>query len=179
VSAAIGYELLGYHETPLRVRFVDVDHYGYLWHGHLLAHFECLRADLARAFNLRTADLSEWELILPMLEATCVYKSPSYEDDELMVQGTVLRPRIPCPFLVLIYRVVKKSDGKEVARGRTRQVFMGRGGRLITRVPEVIQGQLHRLWQYLEERPCWSDAPELVRSLTQVGESNVVCPAKA
>lgn len=179
MSQAIGYELLGYHETRVRVRFGDVDHYGYLWHGHLLAQFECLRADLARAFYLRTADLTEWDLILPMLEAFCVYKNPAHEDEELTVQGTVLRPAISCPFLALIYRVVRVSDGKEVGRGRTRQVFMGRGGRLITRLPQAIQSQLQRLWLYLESQPCWPDAAAVARSVTQPGDFHVFCPAKS
>jgi acyl-CoA thioester hydrolase len=175
--SAVIYDLLGYHETVARVRFGEVDHYGYLWHGHVLAYFECLRVDLARRFNLRSADLFQIELILPMLEATCVYKSPAFEDDELILQGTALRPRIHAPFLVLIYRAVKAETQQEVFRGRTRQVFMQRDGRLITRLPEVARDRLAELWSYLEKRPSWPDGRELVRSLTKLGEENVDCPA--
>lgn len=175
--SAVTYQLLGYHETPVRVRFGEVDRYGYLWHGHMLAYFECARVDLARVFKLRSADLIESELILPMLEASCVYKSPSFEDDELIVQATVLKPSVPVPFLVLFYRATKVETGQEVFRGRTRQVFMQREGRLITRLPDVTRARLADLWSYLEKRPSWTDAREVVRSLTQIGEENVVCPA--
>lgn len=175
--SAVTYQLLGYHETPVRVRFGEVDRYGYLWHGHMLAYFECARVDLARCFRLRSADLIESELILPMLEASCVYKSPSFEDDELNVQATVLKPNVPVPFLVLLYRAVKVETGQEVFRGRTRQVFMQREGRLITRLPEVTRARLMDLWSYLEKRPSWPEARDVVRSLTQIGEEHVVCPA--
>jgi acyl-CoA thioester hydrolase len=175
--SAVTYQLLGYHETTVRVRFGEVDHYGYLWHGHMLAYFECVRMDLARSFGLRTADLLEAELILPMLEVSCVCKHPSFEDDELLVQGTVLKPSVPVPLLVFIYRVVKAKTREEVFRGRTRQVFMQRDGRLITRLPAVTRTRLAALWGYLEKRPFWPDARELVRSLTHLGEEHVVCPS--
>jgi acyl-CoA thioester hydrolase len=175
--SAVTYQLLGYHETPMRVRFGEVDHYGYLWHGHVLAYFECLRVDLARRFSLRSADLIQIELILPMLEATCVYKNPAFEDDELIVQGTALRPSVLAPFLVLLYRAIKAETRQEVFRGRTRQVFMQRDGRLITRLPEVARARLTDLWSYLEKRPSWPDGRDVVRSLTHLGEEHVDCPA--
>lgn len=172
----VGYQLLGYHETPVRVRFGEVDHYGYLWHGHVLAHFECVRVDLARRFNLRSADLIQIELMLPMLEATCVYKNPAFEDEELIVQGTALKPGVPTPFLIFIYRAVKADTGQEAFRGRTRQVFMQRDGRLITRLPDVARCRLEELWSYLEQRPSWPDGRDVVRSFANLGEDNVVRP---
>lgn len=173
--SAVAYRLLGYHETPVRVRFGEVDPYGYLWHGHVLAYFECARADIARRFNLRTADTFEIELVLPMLEATCVYRNPAYEDEALTVQSTVLRPSLPVPFLVFVYRIVNAETGQEVVRGRTRQVFMQRDGRLVARLPDVMRARLAELWGYLETRPRWPEADEVVRSLTNVGEERVDC----
>lgn len=175
--SAIAYDLLGYHETTMRVCFGEVDRYGYLWHGHVLGYFERLRMDLARRFNLRSTDLIPIELILPMLEATCVYKSPAFEDEELIVQGTALRPRVQVPFLVLLYRVLKADTLQEVFRGRTRQIFMQRDGRLITRLPEVVRDRLTDLWSYLERRPSWPDGRDVVRSFTNLGEEHVECPA--
>jgi acyl-CoA thioester hydrolase len=175
--SAVTYQLLGYHETPVRVRFGEVDHYGYLWHGNVLAYFECVRVDLARAFNLLSADLMAIELILPMLEATCVYKNPAFEDEELIVQGTALKPSVLAPFLTIIYRAVKAKTRQEVFRGRTRQVFMQRDGRLITRLPEIVRTRLAELWGYLEKAPSWPDAREIVRSLANVGAEHVVYPS--
>jgi acyl-CoA thioester hydrolase len=174
--SAVTYQLLGYHETPTRVRFGEVDHYGSLWHGHVLAYCECLRMDLARRFSLSSADLIQIGLMLPMLEATCVYKSPAFEDEELIVQGTALRPSVPVPFLVFIYRAVKAETHQEVFRGRTRQVFLQRDGRLITRLPEVARTRLTELWGYLEKRPLWPDGRDVMGSLTNLAEEPIVCP---
>jgi acyl-CoA thioester hydrolase len=173
---AMTYQMLGYHETAVRVRFGEVDHYGYLWHGHALAYCECLRSEVARLFHLRSADIVDIDLMLPMLEATSIYKNPAFEDEELIIQGTVLRPSILTPFLIFIYRAVKAETHQEVFRGRTRQIFIRRDGRSITRLPEVARARLTELWGYLEAQPSWPDGREVLRSLTNIGERHVDCP---
>ncbi len=175
--SAFSYRLLGHHETRVRVRFGEVDPYGYLWHGHALAHCESARADIARRFGLGATDMLDSGLVLPMVEATCLYKNSAFDDEELIVQSTVLRPRLIAPFLVFYYRTIKAESGQEVFRGRTRQVFMQRDGRFITRLPELARTRLEALWNYLEERPAWRDAQDIVQSLTQLGESHVSYPA--
>jgi acyl-CoA thioester hydrolase len=157
------------------VRFAEVDHYGYMWHGHVMSHFECARVALAREFKLLTADLLESELILPMLDATCVYKSPALEDEELIIQATVLKPDLPAPLLVFIYRAIHAGNGREAFRGRSRQVFTRRDGRMVTRLPEVMSARLSEMWRHLDKQPVWPDAREIVASFASVGSERVVC----
>lgn len=167
------YRMLGYHATTVRVRFGEIDRYGYLWHGHALACFEIFRADIAREFNLRTTDLLDTGLTMPMAEANCIYKNPAYEDEQLMIQGTLLRPRLPAPFLVFIYRALKKDSDVEVFRGRTRQIFVREDGRLITRLPDAVRERLATLWNHLADCPAWDDRRAVMESLVHVGETNV------
>lgn len=166
------YRMLGYHETTVRVRFGEIDRYGYMWHGHAMACFEIFRADIARKFGLRTSDLLDTELTMPMAEAGCVYRNPAYEDEQLNIQGTLLRPALPAPFLVFIYRALKDGD-VEVFRGRTRQIFVRQDGRLITRLPDAIRERLTTLWGHLADCPVWEDGREVIESLVHVGETNV------
>jgi len=167
------YRMLGYYETTVRIRFGEIDRYGYLWHGHAMACFEIFRADIARKFALRTSDLLDTGLTMPMAEASCIYRNPAYEDEELTIQGTLLKPRLSAPFLVFIYRALKNDDDVEVFRGRTRQIFMRDDGRLITRLPETIRERLARLWDHLAECPVWDGRREVLESLVHIGETNV------
>lgn len=171
--SAMRYQLLGHHETPVRVRFGEVDPYGYLWHGHALAHCETARADLARRFGLAAGDMLDTGMILPMVEAVCLWKNSAYDDEALRVQCSLLRPSLPAPFLVFVYRTVRESNGQEVFRGRTRQLFMHRDGRLLTRLPDEIRQRLGTLWDYLHGCPVWGDGEELVQSLTRLGDYDV------
>jgi len=48
-----------YHETPLQVRFHEVDTYGVVWHGHYIGWFEAGRNDLTERFHLGPLQLKE------------------------------------------------------------------------------------------------------------------------
>jgi acyl-CoA thioester hydrolase len=151
------HEVLGYHETSVRVRFGQVDSYTMLWHGHVLSFFEVARADLARSFELSARDLQEVDVAIPMIELACQYKNPAYEDDLLTVQSTLLKPSLPIPEFAFRYRLLRAADAKEIARGSTRQVLVRRSGRLIIRLPEGLQERLQLVWDYLAKRPVWID----------------------
>lgn len=157
-SEALSFDILGYACTELRVRFGETDRFGYMWHGWVLAYFERARADLARFAKLTPTDLlEEFELTVPMVDLDVKYKNLAFDDEELVVQATLVRHHLKRPFLDFHYKIVKKAEGQEVARGRTRQLLLKSNGRLITRVPKEVVGRLDRLYAHLEAQPRWSD----------------------
>ena len=149
------FQTLGYHETPVRVQFGFVDRYGTLWHGHVPSFCEAARADLARPFDLGAPDLLAADLAVPMLELTCEYKSPAFDDDLLIVQSTLLKPPLPLPELRFQYRIVRPSTNSEIARVATRQLVVRSNGQVIVRLPPPIRERLARVWDYLARRPVW------------------------
>jgi acyl-CoA thioester hydrolase len=154
---SVSYETLGYQETAVRVQFGFVDRYGTLWHGHVPAFCETARADLARPFGLGASDLLAADLAVPMLELHCLYKAPAFDDEALVVQCTLLRPQLPLPELVFLYRVLRATKRDEIARVRTRQLLVRRGGGVIVRVPPAIHQRLEEVWDHLAKQPVWPD----------------------
>ncbi|MCX4243002.1 acyl-CoA thioesterase [Paraliomyxa miuraensis] len=157
MSSEPPFDVLGYYCTDLRVRFGETDRFGYMWHGWVLAYFERARADIARFCRLTPSDLLEFDLTVPMVDVDVRYTHVAYDDEELIVQATLLRHRLRMPFLDFYYRIVQKDGGKEVARGRTRQVLLKQNGRLITRVPAEVSSRLATLYSHLEAQPRWPD----------------------
>jgi acyl-CoA thioester hydrolase len=153
----VAYQTLGYQETPVRVQFGQVDRYGTLWHGHVAAFLELARADLARPFGLGAPDLLKVDLAVPMLEIDCQYRAPAFDDEALVVQCTLLKPELPLPELVFLYRIVRHSNRDEIARARTRQLFVRPDGRLIVRVPREIRQRMDDVWAHLSQQPAWLD----------------------
>jgi acyl-CoA thioester hydrolase len=147
--------LYGYHETRLRVQFGQVDRYSVLWHGHAASFFEIARADMVRDFGLGAPDLSKSNLAVPMVEFSCEYFKPAFDDDALTVQSTLLQPELPVPELVFHYRVVRIRDQQELFRGRTRQLVTRSDGRIRIRVPSPFRERLEEVWAYLAGRPRW------------------------
>jgi acyl-CoA thioester hydrolase len=149
--------VLGYHEARTRIRFGETDRYGMLWHGHAPALFESARADLARRFGLGTSELLKLELAVPMVELSCEYKKPAYEEEELLTQISLVQPPMRMPFISFLYRAIKLEGGQEVLRGRTRQLLMQADGKLLTRAPDAVQGRLEETWGYLGTCPQWPE----------------------
>ena len=150
-------EILGYHETHIRVQFGQVDRYGYLWHGHAISYFEIARADLVRNFDLSASALLKEKLAVPMIELSCEYKNPAYDDEGLIIQSTLVKPSDPTPYLDFIYHIVREEGHEEIFRGKTRQLIMRHDGRLLIRVPATIRERMEKLWNYLANQKHWID----------------------
>lgn len=149
-------QILGYHETPIRVPFGHIDGYGYLWHGHALSYFEIARADLVRPFGLSALNLLEAGLAVPMLELSCEYKKPAFDDEELVVRSTLIKHEIPLPYLDFLYRIKRMDDDEEILRGKTRQMLVKKDGTVLIRIPGPIRQRLEEIWEYLAQQPTWS-----------------------
>ena len=153
----VTYTQLGYHETPLRVQFGHIDGYGYLWHGHALSYFEIARADLVRPFSLSAGALVEAGLAVPMLDVSISYKNPAYDDEQLVVQSSLLKPSIALPELRFRYHVLRLDSGEEILRGWTKQLLIHKDGGVLIRLPKPIRDGIDAIWNYLDNRPRWSD----------------------
>ena len=149
--------ILGYHETPVRVQFREVDRYGHLWHGYAASYFEIGRADIVRKFDLSVSDLLKEKVMAPIIELSCEYKSPAHDDEQLIVQTTLLKSDKPSPYLKFYYHIVKNATNNLLLKGKTKQVIVRSDGQIRFRIPATIQERLERLWEYLAEQKRWLD----------------------
>jgi acyl-CoA thioester hydrolase len=109
--------------TEARVRYAETDQMGIVYYANYLVWFELGRVEVLRTLGLSYHRLeTEYGCILPVIEATCRYKSPARYDDEILIEtrpamlrGTVLK---------FAYRILRKAlqTGKEqtlLAEGET------------------------------------------------------------
>jgi len=162
----IKYQLFGYHETVIRTRFGETDRYGYVWHGQALAYFEAARADLARISDLATSQLLEAGLTIPMVDLYCEYKKPAFEDEEIIVQTTLVKPIQKMPVLIFLYRIINKESGEELIRGKTKQLFTFPDTKITIRLPDVVKERLSRAWDYLADCPHWDESLRMAKHIS-------------
>ncbi|HTB97770.1 MAG TPA: thioesterase family protein [Terracidiphilus sp.] len=95
----------------VRVRYAETDQMGIVYYANYLVWFELGRVELLRSLGLAYSQLEkEHECILPVVEATCRYRSPARYDDEILIETkpALLRG----PVLKFAYRILRKSaDG--------------------------------------------------------------------
>ena len=108
--------------TEVRVRYAETDQMGIVYYANYLVWFEIGRVELLRSLGLAYSQLeTDHQCILPVIEATCRYKSPARYDDRILIETrpSLLRGSV----LKFAYRILRKDPGVEepmlLAEGET------------------------------------------------------------
>ena len=137
-----------YHETPVQVRFYEVDAYGVVWHGHYIGWFEAGRNELTDRFQMGPLQLKDKNLLAPVVEVSCQFKLPATYGDSLIVQTTMERTEVAK--LIFHYRILHRESGKVLATGSSTHVLTDLKGNLLYRVPQDILEKIEAMRKYLE-----------------------------
>jgi acyl-CoA thioester hydrolase len=133
------------HETPLKVRFYEVDPYQMAWHGHYIAWFEVARNELASRFRLDPMQLKEAGLMAPVVDLTCTFKLPARYNDEVIIQTTMQRTETA----KLIFHYTVMRDTEVLAEGGTTHVLTDLIGTMLYKVPPAVHQRLEEMMVYL------------------------------
>jgi len=95
--------------TEVRVRYAETDQMGIVYHANYLVWFEIGRVELLRSLGLAYSQLEiEHQCILPVVEASCRYRSPARYDDRILIETrpALLRGSL----LKFAYRIFRNLD---------------------------------------------------------------------
>lgn len=111
------------NNTTIRVRYAETDQMGVVYYANFLVWFEIGRVELLRqlGFDYKTMEVED-DCFIPVVEASCRYKSPARYDDQLIVETAVIAVR--GAVLKFRYRVVR--DTQLLAEGETTHVVTDR-----------------------------------------------------
>lgn len=112
-------------ETRVRVRYAETDQMGVVYYANFFIWMELGRVELLRqlGFDYKQMEIED-DCHIPVVEATCRYKSPARYDDELIIQtdGSLARGYI----LKFSYRILRAADRHLLAEGETTHVVTDR-----------------------------------------------------
>ena len=97
--------------TEVRVRYAETDQMGIVYYANYLVWFEIGRVELLRSLGLAYSQLEiDHQCILPVVEASCRYRSPARYDDQIVIETrpTLLRGSV----LKFAYRIYRKANQK-------------------------------------------------------------------
>ena len=111
--------------SRIRVRYAETDQMGVVYYANYLVWFEIGRMEVLRSVGLSYSQMEkEHKLILPVVDASCRYKSPAKYDDEILIETrpVLLRNSV----LKFAYRILRApQDGAApelLAEGETAHV---------------------------------------------------------
>ena len=109
-------------ETPIRIRFGEVDSMRIVWHGNYLKYFEDAREILGETLGLSYLEIYNSGFVTPIVKSGIEHKSP-------LAYGTQAIARIklindPAAKIIHHYTIFDSVTGKIAAVGETVQVFL-------------------------------------------------------
>ncbi len=127
----------------LRSRYGETDQMGYVYYGRYLEYFEVARTELIRNLGFPYSKMEEEGVMLPVVDAAAMYKSPIYYDEEMEVR--VMIYDIPMVRLFTYYHVFTGRQEAPHVLGRVTLAFSDVETRRPCRAPKEFLGKLKSL----------------------------------
>ncbi len=115
------------YQFVFHVPYAHVDQMGVVYYGHYLMYFEMARSALLREAGISYRDMEQQGVLLPVVEAHCVYRQFARYEDMLVIHSTCLP--FKGPRLRIAYEV--RRDDTILATGYTHHVCMSADGRVL------------------------------------------------
>lgn len=122
--------------SQIRVRFVETDPMGIVWHGNYIQYFEDGREAFGRHHGISYLDQKENGFTSPIVKSSSEHKYP-LRFGEVATVKTIF---IDSPTAKMVFRYEIYNEAKEVVcTGQTTQVFLGNDDELFLRLPPFFE----------------------------------------
>lgn len=135
-----------YHETPIRVRFNEVDLYRIAWHGHYVAWMEEGRNDLAGRFGMDPNQIAAEGFLAPVVSLDVKYLRPARFGEQLVVRTSIVRRETAT---IEFRSDIVGEEGRACATGRTVHALTDLDGVLQYVLPQPIAQRLAALFDHM------------------------------
>jgi len=112
-------------ETRVRVRYVETDQMGVVYHSNYLIWFEVGRVEFIRQLGLNYRQMEEEDGCgISVVEVRARYRAPARYDDELVIETRLLAAR--GSVIKFGYEILREADGVLLCEGETVHVCVGK-----------------------------------------------------
>ena len=122
--------------NEIRVRFVETDPLGIVWHGNYIQYFEDGREAFGRHHGISYLDQKEHGFTTPIVKSSSEHRLPLRYGDV----ATIKTIYVDSPAAKMIFRYeIYNPKGQLVCTGKTVQVFVEIDGELSLLIPEFFK----------------------------------------
>jgi len=120
--------MLEFHDTSVRVRYVETDQMGVVYHANYLIWFEVGRVEMLRAMGVEYKRMEvEDDCHIVVADAKCRYHHSARYDEVLRIRTRIAETRNRV--IRFTYEVFCESNNVLLASGETTHVICGRNGK--------------------------------------------------
>lgn len=92
----------------IRVRYVEVDLMGFLYHAHYVTYFDVARTEMIRHLGCSNFEIEKQGIMIPVLNVNIDYGKPVHCDDILTIK-TIIKD-VPTAKAVFYYEVYREQE---------------------------------------------------------------------
>ena len=109
-------------DTKIKVRYAETDQMAIVHHANYYVYFETAREDFILGTGMKYRDMEDIGIMMPLAETQCKYREGAKYADLLIVETSMLN--LSPVKVELEYNVIRQTDRKLLATGRTVQTFV-------------------------------------------------------
>ena len=131
------------HENLVKIYHHDTDCYNVVWHGAYLKWFEIGRIELSQLIGIDFRTLDEMEILLPVVELNCRYKSPARLLDEIYITTEIkeLRP----PSVAFSHNITNILTESHILSAVSTIVTTDKNGKLLRKMPPYLYDKYNKV----------------------------------
>ena len=124
------------HTSQVRVRFVETDPLGIVWHGYYITYFEDGREAFGRDHGISYLDVHKYGYTTPIVKSICEHKLSLRYGDVARIETTI----VDTPAAKMIFKyTIYDSNNVVACTGETVQVFVDANGVLSLNNPPFYE----------------------------------------
>lgn len=125
-------------EARVRVRYVETDQMGVVYHSNYLVWFEVGRVEFIRQLGLNYKLMEEEDGCgISVVDVHARYRAPARYDDELVIETRLLAAR--GPVIKFGYRILRVGDDVLLCKGETTHVCVGKNMKKMCLPPKYAE----------------------------------------
>jgi acyl-CoA thioester hydrolase len=137
------------HEYTIKIYHKDTDCYGIVWHGAYIKWFEIGRIEFSVLAGVALNILDDMEILMPVVELNCRYKSPARLYDELSI-STELKS-LKRTSAVFSHTIKNINTGVLILSSETTIVTTDKNGKLYRNMPEYLYNKFDSILHKTQE----------------------------
>lgn len=122
--------------SQIRVRFVETDPMGIVWHGNYIQYFEDGREAFGRHHGISYLDQKDNGFTSPIVKSSSEHKLPLRYGEVATIKTTFINSR--AAKMVFRYEIFNEKN-QVVCTGETTQVFLGNDDKLFIHHPPFFE----------------------------------------
>jgi acyl-CoA thioester hydrolase len=124
------------YSANIRVRYIETDQMGVVYHGHYFQYFEVARVESIRELGLSYAEMEKAGVMMPVTEVQCRYLRPAKYDDLLTIK--VILKELPLHHKIEFHHEVCNEANELLATAKVILYFLEAGTMKRTVMPEKL-----------------------------------------